>query len=146
MKTIKKIAGDLLLYFYSLQRQNKLDPAHIISFEGHPGRDINLNDKSEFGENILKLAAGSPIDTYNALKYLEEKAFIDFKKTGTTSGIIIHGTSLTAYGVDIIEGIERGEEEKKEFHITFNIKLADTINIESLIRAELGSLIKASLI
>ena len=61
-------------------------------------------------------------------------------------GIHCHGLRLTAYGVDIIEGIEKSDKEKEAFKINFNIKLAENINIESLIKAELGSLIKASLI
>lgn len=146
MKTLKQIAGDLLLYFYKLQRQDKLEVSHVIVFDNYPGENINLNDKSEFGKTILNLADNSSIDTYNGLKYLEEKSFINFKEDGSNAGILLHGLRITAYGLDIIEGIERGEKEKNEFHVVFNIKLAENVNIESLIKAELGSLIKASLI
>jgi len=49
-------------------------------------------------------------------------------------------------GLILLKGLKGGEKEKNEFHVVFNIKLAENINIESLIKAELGSLIKASLI
>ncbi|PIX81264.1 MAG: hypothetical protein COZ34_04165 [Candidatus Pacebacteria bacterium CG_4_10_14_3_um_filter_34_15] len=113
MKTLKQIAGDLLLYFYKLQRQDKLEVSHVIVFDNYPGENINLNDKSEFGKTILNLADNSSIDTYNGLKYLEEKSFINFKEDGSNAGILLHGLSITAYGIDIIEGIERGGKRKK---------------------------------
>ena len=52
--------------------------------------------------------------------------------------------TVTAGGVDIIEGIERGEAERNNFYLTFNIKLADKINVESLVKNELGSILGIS--
>lgn len=47
-------------------------------------------------------------------------------------------------GIDIIEGIERGAEARKVFNVTFNFKLAENINIDSLLKNEMESLVKMS--
>jgi hypothetical protein len=58
---------------------------------------------------------------------------------------MIHGFRVTASGVDIIEGVERDVTAKQNFTINFNIKVADNITVESLIKNELGSIFKGSL-
>ncbi len=142
---IKHIAGDLLLFFYDFQRKNGFPPKNVVRFSGVFEGQISLLDRGDLENRLLEISRGSSADAYNALRYLEEKNFLDFKKASDTGGDLLHGFHVTAYGVDIIEGIERGPEEKKEFHMTFNIKLADTVNIDSLIKAELGSLLKGFL-
>lgn len=142
MTPVKHIAGDLLLFFYDCQRKNGFAPKNVIRFGGVFEGKIDLQDNSEFGKQLLDVSRGSPADAYNALRYLEEKHFLAFGKSTDTAGDLLHGFHVTAFGVDIIEGIERGPEEKNEFHVTFNIKLADNINVDSLIKAELGSLLK----
>jgi len=146
MKPIKKIAGELLLYFYTLQRKQGIPIAEHVRFKNHWGGPISVTGDGSFEKTILKIGNGSDIDVFNAINYLLEKNFIDCKASTDTGGYSYIWLKVSAFGIDIIEGIERSKEAKNEFSVNFNIKLADNINIDSLIKNELGSLIKASLI
>jgi len=86
------------------------------------------------------------VDIFNALIYLSDSYFVTYSESKTTAGSHIHGMKVTAKGIDLIEGIERGREEKKEFNVTFNFNIQNNITVESLLKAELGSLIKVSLL
>lgn len=142
---IKQIAGDLLLFFYDYQRKNGFPPKSVVRFGGVFEGEIILRESGDLESRLLEISRGSSADAYNALRYLEEKSFLSFKESSDTGGDLFHGFRVTAYGVDIIEGIERGTEEKNNFHVTFNIKLADNVSIDSLIKAELGGLLKGFL-
>jgi len=71
---------------------------------------------------------------------------IDYKDSPDNTGSNLFNLKVTASGVDIIEGIERGAEEKRVFNMTFNFNITNDVTVESLLKAEFGSLIKASLI
>lgn len=151
MEAIKKIAGDLLLFFYASQRDSTSIGKIMLSFGIETNEKKEL-EKSEIGKKILEISKESLIDTYNAIQYLKEKKFIDIKEgqfTDYDNGNVTYNfydLRVSAYGIDIIEGIERGAQEKKDFQINFNIKLTDNLNIESLIKTEIGSLFRASII
>ena len=112
-------------------------------------KQIKIIDKdNSVIQNLLKISNNGN-EIYNALVYLRDKKFIE----------VIAGNYLleeyqehfqkfrvSALGIDMIEGIERGKEEKSKFNIIFNIKLAENMNVESLLKTEVGSLIKASLV
>ena len=140
---IKKIAGDVLLLLYYLQRQQGYCDEGILSFDRNVGSSDTRN-QSEFWKKILAASRQSATNAYNALRYLQEKGFISFKESRDTGGYHFINISVTGFGVDIIEGIERGPEERREFHVTFNIKLADNVNIDSLIKGEIENVIKLS--
>ena len=142
--SIKKISGDILLYMYSVQRCEGFSN-RILSFQ-RMDKGVKLSANSDFEKDIFKIADNSAVNLYNAIRYLEEKSFIDFNDSGDTGGDHFVNIHVTAFGVDIIEGIERDNEAREKFNITFNIKLADNINIESLIKNELSSLVKLGLI
>lgn len=148
MITIKKLAGDILLLMYKLQREGVSLYREMISFGETDQRTFVIRNEADsgLGTNILKLSGGSAIDCYNALLYLEQKGFISYNSRKSTMDEMFHNFQVAAAGIDIIEGIERGEEERKEFNFNFNIKLAENINVESLLKVELGSLLKASLL
>ncbi|XOB41827.1 MAG: hypothetical protein ACKKMS_00285 [Candidatus Nealsonbacteria bacterium] len=151
MEPIKRIAGKILLYLYYIQRD---DYAYLNDFllsfqmrgflkgEKSPAMD---NREHKICKSLIEISR-SDNDIYNALIYLHEKGFISMSRSQDNVSEQFLNIRVSSEGIDMIEGIERGEKERQEFHITFNIKLADNINIESLIKAELGSLIKASLV
>lgn len=107
---------------------------------------ITLEPQSDFAQKLVSLCRGSAADLYNALMYLSQKGFINLMANRSSAGDSLHDFSVTSGGIDIIEGIERGQAERNNFYITFNIKLADNINIESLLKNEIGSILKGSLI
>lgn len=146
METTKKIAGDILLFLYKLQREGGLTRREMIHFGGINLGNVGLANKTDLGDKILKLSNDSAADAYNGLHYLIEKRFISCNHRQTTAHEMFFNFRVAASGVDIIEAIERGPDEKKQFNITFNIKVADTINVESLLKLELDSLLKTSLI
>jgi len=147
MQNIKKIAGDILLYLYKIQREKAFMASYeILHFGKHENEGINLSGDTEFSKSILKISASLPADAYNALSYLKDHCFIELKEHPNTGGVVISNIIVTAEGFDIIEGIEREEEARQTFTVTFNIKLADNINVESLIKNEVGSILKASVL
>ncbi len=152
MESIKTIAGRILLYFYSVQRSDyaKLNDSiiefQIRGFSGKSDKSPQLKKKgSEVVSDLLKISENDN-DIYNALVYLHDKNLIKMTKSPDNISDNLINISVSSTGIDMVEGIERGERERKNFYITFNIKLADNVNIENLIKAELGSLLKASLI
>lgn len=146
MKSIKNIAGDILIYFYYLQRKNGAPIIDILRFSNNFHGPIKIEGENQFNKGIREISSDSDIDAFNAINYLYEKNFIECKISSDTGGDNYIMLKVSAWGIDVIEGIERGEKEKKEFNFVFNIKLADNINIDSLIKNELASLFKASLI
>jgi hypothetical protein len=142
--SLKKIAGDVLLILYALQRRLGYCDDGVVSFERRMDNRAAL-EQSPLGNRLLQTCS-SVADVYNALRYLDEKAFISFTESCDNMAYQFFNIRVIAGGVDIIEGIERGEAEREQFFITFNIKLADTINVESLMKNEIGSIFKASVI
>ncbi len=145
IKSLKRISGDILLLLYFLQRQEGYCDDGILSFDRKMKVIEELN-KSKLGNKIIELTKNSIPDAFGAIRYLEEKGFISFNESDDNMTYHFLNIRVTAYGIDIIEGIERGKEEKHEFHVTFNIKLAENINIDSLIKGEIENLFKLSLI
>ncbi len=151
MKTIKQISGDILLYFYYLQRDDysylhdftlSFQMRHFSNGEKSPVMGKKDND---ICKNLLKISEKDN-DIYNALMYLYEKSFIELSNSKSNVNDHFHNFKVSAYGIDIVEGIERGEEEKKNFNVNFNIKVKNNFNVESLLKAELGSILKLGLI
>lgn len=152
MELIKTISGRILLYFYLTQREDyaKLNDL-ILSFQMRHFSDPNERSpkisarESEIVQNLLKIA-GNDNDIYNALIYLKSNGLIEITKRRTNVEDHFLNLSVSGAGVDMIEAIERGPDERGKFNITFNIKLADNIKVESLIKAELGGLIRLGLL
>lgn len=150
MKTIKTISGLILLYFYYLHRTNpdQLDSLMInynkYSKEIREGVSVD----NDLYEKLKELTENNNIDLINSLEYLSEKNFIRYadSKPDLSGNTAIYSISITSIGVDIIENIELGSQEKKNFEVNFNITVNNNFNIESLLKAELGSLIKASVL
>lgn len=145
MEPIKKIAGDLLLFFYAQQRKRGFPDENIIEFGNAENMGVVVK-KSTSIEGIMTVCKGSSTDAYNAIQYLREKSFIECNESDETNGILIYGIRVTAQGVDIVEGVERDKEGRDMFYITFNIKLADNINVESLIKNEVDAIFKLGLV
>lgn len=151
MVSIKKIAGEILLYLYILQRQDigKLKNA-MLSFalwhlpEGKEGAQLDRRSETILG--VSDFDAYTDNDLYNALSYLYESALIDFRDSRDSAGSHLINLKVTSHGIDMVEGIERGPEEKRVFNTTFNFNITNDVTVESLLKAEFGSLIKASLL
>ena len=151
MEPIKKIAGKILLYFYSIQISDYVK-LHDLILEFQMRHFSDKNDKSpkithkknEIVQNLINIS-GNDNNVYNALAYLQSEGLIEMSKSSDNVSDNFLNFSVSSMGVNIIEGIEKRAEERDNFYITFNIKLADNVNIDSLIKTELGSLIKTSL-
>lgn len=143
MESIKVISGKVLLYFYALQRSDytKLHDL-VLEFQMRHFSDVNIKSprinqkENEVVQNLLKISHNDN-DIYNALKYLGDKGFIEMIKNSDNTSDNFLNFSVSSMGIDIIEGIERGSRERKEFNFIFNIKLADNVSIESLFKASL---------
>ena len=152
LKPIKTIAGEILLYFYLLQRKNITDLNLAMlhfSFKRNPNNQVDGMEMPGRDKTILKdekFEGYSDVDIFNALMYLSDSYLIDYKESKSTAGSHLHQLKITASGINIIEGIERGEEEKREFNVTFNFNVQNNVTLESLLKAEFGSIFKASLL
>lgn len=150
MKSIKTISGEILLYLYLLQRQDvgKLKSI-ILSFgmwhfsDGKSGVKLDRRTDSIF--KISDFDECSDNDIYNALVYLYDSNLIEYKDSRDNTGSNLINFKVTSYGIDMIESIERGSEEKKNFNITFNFNITNDVTVESLLKAEFGSIFKTSL-
>lgn len=151
MTSIKTISGEILLYMYLLQRQDvgKLKSS-IVSFQmwhlpvGQEG--VLLDRRSDTIFNISDFEAYSDNDIYNALVYLHDSSLIEYNDSSDTAGSNLMNLKVTSFGVDIVESIDRGDEEKRNFNVTFNFNIKNDVTVESLLRAEFGSIFKASLL
>lgn len=139
MVPIKSIAGEILIELYKYQRSNGGYLSQLLRFTGLGRGALQLENGALDIIDFLKF--GSVADIFNALQYLFEKKFISFTEYKTPMSIGLHMFKVTADGIDIIEGIERGSEEKQNFNLIFNIKLADNVTIDSLIKTDLKGLI-----
>lgn len=142
---MKKIAGEILLYFYTLQRRSGLGSMENLVFTGQ-NEPLSLTTESKLAKDLLSICDDSAPDLFNALRYLRERDFVSMYHHSPIGAEALNSFVVTANGIDIVEGVERGADDRKRFYVTFNMKLADNINIESLIKNELGSIFKASLI
>lgn len=153
LKTIKTIAGEVLLYFYWLQRRDlaKLSDA-ILSFQlRHFPKESGqvgpvLQRRTESILSIEELKKYTDADLFNALAYLNDHGLIEYNASPTNTDTSFINLRVTSSGIDIIEGIERGQDERSQFNVVFNFNLTNNVTVESLLKAELGSLVKASLL
>lgn len=138
--TIKEIAGKILLYYYEIQRENpvKLHQATTFFELKPPGEFKSIGGNDEINTNLLKISDSTP-DLYNAFNYLRQQGMLA-TDSNISNQYNFHGMYVSDRGIDIIEGIERGEEEKRQFNITFNINVENNMNVESLVKANLSML------
>jgi hypothetical protein len=76
MKSTKKLSGELLLYFYAKQRERGFNSQEIVRFTDW--NNIKLVEQSGMEAEMKKLSS-SDADLYNAIMYLGEKGYLDFK-------------------------------------------------------------------
>jgi len=148
MKLIKTIAGEILLYLYWIQRKdyNRINDI-ILEFNLYrpvDGEILVRRNESIF--SINKFIECSDNDLYNAIIYLRDSQLIEYNESKDNCGVNMASFEVTSNGVDLIEGIERGEKEKRDFNIIFNFNITNDITVESLLKMELGSLIKNSIL
>lgn len=151
MTSIKKISGEILLYLYLLQRQDvgKLKSS-ILSFgmwhlpEEQEGAQLERRSETIF--KISDFDAYNDNDIYNALVYLHDSNMIEYNDSRDSHGSNLINLKVTSYGVDMVESIDRGAEEKQNFNVTFNFNITNDVTVESLLKAEFGSIFKASLL
>ena len=118
-----------------------------ISFQiaGFGDKSNNLPVMQKSTDKILeelKVLAGSDVNILNALNYLKEKGFIYFDNFPDNISLNFINFRIASPGIDIVEAVERGEDEQDRFTVNFNIKIENknNLNVESLIKTELGGL------
>jgi hypothetical protein len=79
----------------------------------------------------------------NAFNYLLKSGLVAKKgdRKEVVGALIIIGLHLTPRGIDTIEGIEQSPEKKKVVKSLFNINVTSNMNVDSLIKAEVGNII-----
>ena len=141
--SLKRISGRILLFLYQLQRQvGGVDD--VLTFD-RKMKDIGTLEQVQLGKELSLLCNGAISDVFNGLRFLSGKGFITYKESNDSMSYNFLGIEVTASGVDVVEDIEQGTKEREKFAIVFNFKLADVINMESLIKAEVESVFKASM-
>lgn len=154
LKPIKTIAGEVFLYLYWLQRQDAGDLKNtILSFTMFPFKrgeklqhlvGVQLERKEDSIFNVEHFSPYSDNDLYNSLVYLYDSNLLFYTDSRENTRSNFLNFKLTASGIDLIEGIERGKEEQKQFNVTFNFNVHNNVTVESLLKANFGSLVKAS--
>jgi len=139
--TIKEIAGKILLYVYYRCRTNAVEFEHydeIIFNFGSTYKKVKISGKGQLPRDLQKMGY-SDNDLYEALKLLIKSRHIESLRG--RAGIHLANIQLTPYGYDVIEGIERSSEDKKNFFTLFNIRISNNMNIDSLIKSEIGNIV-----
>ncbi|MES2630663.1 MAG: hypothetical protein V4611_01780 [Patescibacteria group bacterium] len=141
--TIKETAGKTLLYFYQLQRTVPLTMRYRqLGFIDRKNGGLFLtSDKKWLTNNLLDINPAS-IDILNAFIFLIDKGFIESKERATTEARVYVGIQLTHKGIDIVEGVESGEDGRRIFNSNFNINVAEGTTIEQLIDENLSTLLE----
>ena len=140
--TIKEAAGKVLLLLYYKQTTNpaELESTHItFSSVNKTKLDTSTKLKSSLHEICVDDAT-----LYNAVNYLLERGLIDAKQRKDVTGVLfLLSPRVTYLGVDTIEGVEQGEEGQKVVKtlFNFNIKVRSNINVDSLIKTEIGNIV-----
>ncbi|NCU29834.1 hypothetical protein EOM60_04480 [Candidatus Saccharibacteria bacterium] len=134
--TIQEAAQKILLIFYKRYTTQGFITDEVMQFEHDSEWELDFDD--ELLRPALEDEIGSPILIKNALQYLDDKGLITFKTRGLLSGdFAAYLFSLTSRGVDMIEGVGGAGNTKTIYQNTFNVKLTDNINVESLLKTEL---------
>ena len=134
--TIQEAAQKILLIFYKRYVTQGFITNEVMQFEYEDKWELDFDD--EILTAALRDEVSSPIIIKNALQYLKDKGLITFKTRGLLSGnFAAYLFNLTSRGVDMIEGVGGAGNTRDAYQNTFNIKLADNINVESLLKTEL---------
>lgn len=94
-------------------------------------------------EDVSSLMGWDKDKVLNAVKYLEQEGLIE----NLPKNIMLNGERImlkcSSGGINIIEGKESSENR---YGVTFQVNFIINANFESLLKAEVGSLFKISLI
>ena len=142
--TIKETAGKILLYFYQLQRTVPLTMKNRqLGFVDRKSGGLYLtSDKKWLTNNLLDINPATT-DIFNAFNFLIEKGYIQTIERSTGEAKIYVGIQLSSAGIDVVEGIEGGPDDKQIFASNFNIKVDGAADIESIIKNNLSVLLES---
>jgi hypothetical protein len=147
IKPIKTIAGEILLYLYWMHRKNIAELKNVrLTFGMWRRENVVLDRREATIFSVDKFKDYSDNDLFGALQYLNDLYLIEYKDSPDNTGSNFFNFKVTAHGIQMVEGVEHSQEEKNQFNVTFNFNLENNVTIESLLKAHLGSLFKASLI
>ncbi len=138
--SVKQTAGKILLSLYVIQLDDptKLGQTGIV-FAAVSNMKV---DTQSWLKDILHSISKDDILLYNAFNYLLEKGLIAKKNNKEImGGLLLLGLHLTANGIDVIEGIEQGEEPQKAIKSLFNFNFTSKVSIDSLVKAEVGNIV-----
>lgn len=93
-------------------------------------------------ENIVESTRWDNERVFNAIKYLEQEGLIDY----SDDNVLMSGERISlrcsSNGINIIEN---ARESQQKYGIKFEVNFITNINLESLIKADIGSIFKVSL-
>lgn len=141
--TIKETAGKMLLYFYQLQRTVPLEMRHrqLVFVTRPDGGIIMSSDKKWLAKDLLDIS-GKSVDALNALMFLRGKKMIYSVERVVVGKRLYVGVQLTDRGIDVIEGVERGQSGQDDFTTMFNIAIDHDLDVDHLVKQQLGSLLR----
>ncbi len=133
--TIKETSGKILLYLYQLQRTVPLGMQYRqLGFINKKDGGVGLTSDKKWLTNNLHDINPLSADIFNAFVFLRDKGFIQSRERATGEARIHTGIQMTGAGVDVVEGIETGDEGKQIFNVTFNISVASDMDVDGLIK------------
>ena len=134
--TIQEAAQKVLLIFYKRHTSQGSITDEAFDFE-YDNEWAFYSDDNIIQEALLE-SIESAVLLKVALQYLENKRLITFKTRGLLNGdFSAYQFTLTSNGVDVIEGVGGAGNSRDVYQNTFNVNLAPSITVESLIKGEL---------
>lgn len=141
--TIKETAGKILLYFYQLQRTVPSSMQHRqIGFVDRKNGSVAMTTDKKWLTKDLQDINPSSSDIFNAFTFLFSKGFIQSRERATTGTRIFIGPHVTHLGIDVVEGIEGDQEDRRRFSSTFNIQVSEDADIDRVIKNNLSKLVE----
>jgi len=140
--TIKETAGKILLVLYSLQIENPIKLKNDLILIKTIDRPVIEGNDGVAG--WLHKITDDDTRLYNGLQYLFDKHLIAKSNNKNAMGAyLIRGLYVTDLGLDIIQGVEQGEESQKKLKslFNFNFTISPKIQVDSLVKAEVGNIV-----
>lgn len=124
----------MILIFYKLE-----DRFGFIGTINCLDNKVSVNKEVD---KALRELNNNEIRLMKSLDYLIDKGLLDGNKSGAMSGgYMLTNAKLTPLAVEIIEGLDsKNTENINQFNITFNTNFSTNMNVESLLKTELGGL------
>lgn len=132
---------------FAMYQKELLQPAKLFYALRIDSRKVSdlKNENKDLIDDMLRVASGNSLRVLQSINYLLESGYLtagDVKATPFGDYAIFHGLRMSAKGIDFVEGVADGDEEKmKQVGLILNGDMNFSPNFESIFKAEASDLL-----